>query len=191
MNECEDSWKVKDALQIYFSKYHFADGGYNLKWFKIKLGPIFIPLPNTKGRIAAVKIHDIHHLLTQYKANLKGEAEIGAWELASGCGKYIEAWVLNLGSFSYGLIFFPKALFNAFLFGRAMATNLYYSIIYDETLLNKTVGELRDYVGVNKHRNNSAKDHLLFILWAMFSLSVTLIFYYCLYFLIMWVIHKF
>ena len=111
MKDNYDSLKIKDALQLYFSEYHFLNGGYDFKWFKIKLGPIFIPLPNIKARADAVKIHDIHHVLTEYKATWKGEAEISGWEIASGCGKYYAAWILNLGSFFYGMIFFPRELF--------------------------------------------------------------------------------
>jgi hypothetical protein len=191
MKEYNDDMPVKDALQLYFSKYHFADGGYNLKWFKIKIGPIYIPLPNTKGRIAAVKIHDIHHLLTEYKANLRGEAQIGGWELASGCGKHIEAWALNFGSFSYGIIFFPRALFKAFLNGRAMTANLYYNITYNEALLNKTVGDLRAYTGVATPKKNSLKDYLLFVLWTLGSMVYIAVFFLCVYAAAMFVLHLF
>jgi hypothetical protein len=190
MNEYKGTDIVKEALQVYFSKYHFADGGYNDKFFRIKIGPVYIPVPNTKGRIAAVKIHDIHHMLTEYKATLKGEAEIAAWEIASGCGKYPEAWFLNFGSFSYGLIFVPRSLLRAFLRGKAMDTNLYYKVTYDDALLNKTIGELRAYVGIDKPLRNSVKDYLLFILWSLFSLAYTFLFCYCIYLVITWGIHK-
>jgi len=60
MNQYADDLKIKDALQFYFSQYHFKDGGYNDKFFKIKLGPTFIPVPNIKARLDAVKFHDIH-----------------------------------------------------------------------------------------------------------------------------------
>src|SRR6185295_10290050 len=141
-----DDLKVKDALQIYFSKYHFKDGGYNLKWFKIKFGKIYIPFPNIKSRVRAVKYHDIHHLVTEYKADYRGEAEIGAWEIASGCGSYYVAWILNLGSMLIGLLFYPRSLFNAFIRGRKCRTNLYHGTIYDNNLLNKSIGELRNYI---------------------------------------------
>src|SRR4030095_1575209 len=130
MSEYDNSLKVKEALQIYFSKYHFVNGGYDLKWFKIKVGPVYFPFPNTKDRINAVKIHDIHHLVTEYKATLQGEAEIGAWEIASGCGRYYVAWLLNFGSLFYGLFFYPGYLLRAFLRGRKVSMNLYYDTQY-------------------------------------------------------------
>lgn len=180
---------LKDALQLYFSKYHFVDGGYHLKWFKIKMGPLYIPLPNTKARIAAVKLHDIHHIITGYEANLKGEAEIGAWEIASGCGKYYIAWLLNAGAFFYGMFFFPVALFRAFMRGRLAQTNFYYNTTYDEALLNKSVGELKQMVepigkltsNPQQATSNPAPDYILFIFCCLFSLSLAFLFFFLLY----------
>jgi hypothetical protein len=60
------------------------DGGYARKWVK-KLGPVPVLFPNTSGRRAALLPHDLHHVATGYGTTLVGEAEIGAWELASGC----------------------------------------------------------------------------------------------------------
>ena len=169
-NQFNNNQKVKDALQIYFSLYHFKDGGYNLKWFKIKLGPLYIPVPNIKARVDAVKFHDIHHVVTEYKADYQGEAEIGAWEIASGCGKYYMAWILNMGSLLIGLIFYPRYLLHAFLRGRKSNTNLYYNIIYDESLLNKTVGELRQLIEPDILKVNSTFDYLAFIFYCLVSL---------------------
>src|SRR5690348_1315643 len=94
-----DEMKVRDALKIYFAKHNFGDGGYNDKYFKIMAGPLTIPVINTRARLRAVKLHDVHHLLTGYNAFWKGEVQIGGWELGSGCGKFLPAWVLNFGSF--------------------------------------------------------------------------------------------
>ena len=173
--------KIRDALELYFLRYHFPNGGYHLKWFKIKIGPIYIPLPNTEARIEAVKIHDIHHLLTGYEAILEGEAEIGAWELASGCGRYYMAWILNAGSFFYGMFFFPRALFTAFLKGRSIRSNLYYDTIYNDELLNKTVGELKEKAGMLTPAKNNAIDYLLFLICSIVILSMAVGFFYLLY----------
>lgn len=171
-----DSLKIKDALQIYFSQYHFKDGGYKDRFFKIKLtGSFYIPVPNIKPRVNAVKIHDIHHLVTEYNANYKGEAEIGAWEIASGCGKYWVAWILNLGSFVIGMLFYQRPLLKAFLDGRHAKTNLYQGTIYNDELLNKTVGELRNRILPPANSKNSATDYLLLVFWCIISLLYHLI----------------
>ena len=185
MNErhYDNNLRIKDALQLYFSKYHFTNGGYDLKWFRIKLGPVYLPFPNTKGRIAAVKLHDIHHVITEYLATLKGEAEIGAWELASGCGKYYIAWVLNAASFFYGVFFFPVAIYHAFMNGRSRKTNFYKDTVYDETLLNKTVGELRDITAPVHRGKNIAADHVVFFLSSITVYATTFISIYLLFLL--------
>ncbi len=146
--EYADSLKIAAALPLYFSKYHFADGGYNDAFFKIKIGPIFIPIPNIKSRVEAVKIHDIHHILTEYKANWKGEIQISAWEIASGCNTYWAAWLLNLASVIIGTFLFPAAMYHAFVAGRRAKTNLYQKALPYSSLLEMTVGELRQYVGL-------------------------------------------
>lgn len=184
-----DNLILKDALQIYFSKYHFKNGGYHLKWFKIKIGPVFIPLPNIKARVDAVKIHDIHHILTEYTATLKGETEIGVWELASGCSKYWAAWLLNLGSFSYGLFFFPKPLLNAFLKGRQITKNFYYNTLYDEKLLNKTIEELRQVAGINQFRKIKSIDYFAFASYTLIVLISAFIFFFTVYVLLKLIIN--
>jgi hypothetical protein len=148
MHKYSSDLKIKDALQIYFANYHFTDGGYNDKYFRIKIGPLFIPIPNTQARVDAVKFHDIHHILTEYTALWKGEVEIAAWELSSGCGKFYVAWALNSGSFALGLLLYPRALFKAFKKARTIKSNLYKGYTYGESLLNKTVGELREEFGI-------------------------------------------
>ena len=80
----------------------------------------------------------------EYETDWPGEAEIAAWEIASGCARYHAAWILNFGAFGAGLIVAPRRLFRAFLRGRDAKTNLYKSG-FDESRLNDiTVGMLRD-----------------------------------------------
>lgn len=179
---------IREALQVYFSKYHFTNGGYHLKWFTLKIGPMSIPLPNIKARVDAVKIHDIHHLATEYPATLRGEAEIGAWEIASGCGGYSAAWVLNFGSFFYGLFFFPKALLRAFLRGSVCKTSLYYNTVYDEALLCRTIGEIREHIGLDSGKNPRFYDYVKFIVYAVVVLSMALVFFFGCYLVIITIV---
>src|SRR5262245_38865112 len=145
MTDYPDDMPVREALQHYFAEYHFKDGGYNERWFRIKLGPLMIPMPNIPARVEAVKIHDLHHVITGYTAHWKGEVEIGAWELGGGCGRYWVAWLLNAEVFAVGLVLFPRALFRAWRTGRSIPNNLYHGINYDRAL-ESTVGELRQWI---------------------------------------------
>jgi len=122
------------------------DGGYARNWVRIKIGPVPIVFPNTEGRRAALLPHDLHHVATGYDTTLIGEAEIGAWELASGCRHYYAAWTLNLGAFLTGLVLAPRRVGRAFLRGRR-STNLYHLGI-DAGWREETVGELRRRLGL-------------------------------------------
>jgi hypothetical protein len=101
-----------------------------------------LPLPNTASRVRAVRVHDLHHIATGYRTTWRGEAEIGAWELAGGCGDYYPAWLLNLYSFAIGLVIAPRRLWQAFLSGRR-CRNLYAGELRESEWLGKTVGEFR------------------------------------------------
>jgi len=117
------------------------DGGYARDWVRIKLGPVPLVFPNTRGRRAVLLQHDLHHVATGYDTSLVGEAEIGAWELASGCRRYYVAWILNLGALLTGLVLAPRRVARAFRRGWR-STNLYHLGV-DANWPDQTVGELR------------------------------------------------
>lgn len=141
---------MRDALQAYFDAYHFKDGGYTDRYFRIQVGRWYVPVPNIPARVRAVKLHDIHHVITGYRADWKGEVEIAGWELAGGCGRYWVAWLLDLGSCVVGLFLYPRALFRAMARGRRMNGNFYRTggPPY-EHLVSTTVGELRRRLGAD------------------------------------------
>ena len=180
MAEYDDNLLVGQALEKYFSNYHFKDGGYAEKWFKIKLGLLYLPLPNVKCRVEAVRIHDLHHIITEYKADLKGETEIGGWEIASGCGKHTIAWILNSGSFFYGLIFYPSHLWRAFMNGKRIRHNFYKLDTFDESLLHIKVGDLRKAVQATNSKDVSLGNVLHFVSWSALVCLLAFMFFYCL-----------
>ena len=180
MAEYDDQQQVGEALEKYFSNYHFKDGGYNDKWFKIKLGFFYVPLPNVKCRVEAVRIHDLHHIVTEYSADLKGEAEIGGWEIASGCGKHTIAWILNSGSFFYGFLFYPSHLWKAFMNGKRIRSNFYRLNTFDESLLRLKVGDLRRAVQGSSSTGVTLWSTLHFIGWAALVCTLAFLFFYCL-----------
>jgi hypothetical protein len=70
--------------------------------------------------------------------DLRGEAEMGAWELAA-CGRarslrlFWAAWLLNLGALLIGLVLCPRRVYRAFVRGRA-CTSAYHAGPYDQLL---------------------------------------------------------
>jgi hypothetical protein len=139
---------LRAARERYFEINRFAGGGYEKGWVKMKAGPAPIWFPNTVARVRAVRFHDIHHVLTEYPTTWKGEAEIGAWEVATGCAAHYQAWLLDLLAFAVGLVINPRGVYRAFMRGR-QSRNLYRTAFSDE-LLTRRVGNLRRELNLDK-----------------------------------------
>jgi hypothetical protein len=147
MTRPDDALPVRVARERYFRDNGFApDGGYGDRWVKIQMGPIALRLPNTPQRVRSVRYHDLHHVATGYATDWTGEAEIAAWEIASGCADHHAAWLLNLWAMAIGLAIAPRAVWRAFARGRC-SRNLYREP-WTDALLDARVGELRSRLGL-------------------------------------------
>jgi len=160
---------LREARALFFSDAKLGpEGGYRDRWVRVETKPIPFYFPNWPSRVKAARLHDLHHIVAGYETDWPGEAEIAAWEIASGCARYHAAWILNLGAFGAGLVIAPKRLFRAFLRGRYAKTNLY-KTGFDESRLDEvTVGMLRDQLGLRVPVSPaSATDMILFVLWCV------------------------
>jgi hypothetical protein len=154
---------VRDARARYFAANGFDESGYTDRWVRLQAGPIPIWFPNTSARVRSIRVHDVHHVVTGYATTWTGEAEIGAWEIASGCADHAAAWVLNLMAMPIGLAIAPAATFRAFVRGRR-SLNLYRATI-DERLLDRRLADL-----VHELRLDCAPDQPVMVDVAAFAL---------------------
>ena len=141
-----DDERVRDARARYFADNGFSEAGNNARWVVIALGPLAIVFPNTRARRRALRLHDLHHVATDYPTSFIGELEISAWEIGAGCGKYLAAWYFSLAGAMTGLVVAPRRVLRAFARGRRSRT-LYRDGWRDE-LLDLTVGQLRAQLGL-------------------------------------------
>lgn len=132
-----------EARKLYFELNGFgADGGYTERWIKVKVWRLPVWLPNTEGRRKAVRLHDLHHIVTEYPTTWRGEAEISAWEVGGGgLRRYYAGWLLDLMNIAQGLLINPRGLYRAFMRGRA-SSNLY-ALEFTDEMLAHSVGEFR------------------------------------------------
>lgn len=172
MIEYPDELTVRDGRARYFESGGIpADGGYSAAWVKLKAGPIPFGFPNSAGRRRAVKLHDLHHVLTGYDTTWTGEAEISAWEIASGCGPYTVAWFINLGGLFVGLLVNPRRTRHAFLRGRG-AHNLYHGEPFSEAILDEKLGDIRARLAFDAApRAVDRLDRASWIAWAAASIG--------------------
>jgi hypothetical protein len=139
---------LKAARDEYFVRNRFgSDGGYSAAWVDFKLGPVPFPFPNTQGRVAAVRFHDLHHVVTQYATDFLGELEISAWEIGAGCKGSAFAWQINLGGLAGGMLLAPRRTAAAFY--RGLGSHSLYGEDYD-ALLKQTVGDVRERLGLTR-----------------------------------------
>jgi hypothetical protein len=162
---------LREGRAQYFLRAGFDNGGYSDRWVRLKAGPITFMFPNTAARVRAVKLHDLHHVLTEYDTTWTGEAEIGAWEIASGCGRHYPAWLLNLGAFAIGLGIAPRETYRAFVRGRHSG-NLYHTE-FSESLLERSIGEVRRELSIDMASppRPTLSDNLAFLLWVILSIA--------------------
>ncbi len=164
------------ARDAYFRVNGFGDdGGYDAAWVDFKLGPIPMPFPNTPSRKRAVRFHDLHHALTGYATDVRGEFEISAWEIGSGCADHIAAWQLNLSGMVGGLFVIPRRTWRAFVRGR-QSRNLYRES-YDDALLSRRVADVRRELGLDAPLGPArAADAAWFALALLGGLAIGLVF---------------
>ena len=165
---------LREARAQYFALNNFGDdGGYEDRWVKIKFGPLPIFFPNIESRAWAVRYHDLHHILAEYETTLEGEAEIAAWEVATGELPNLAGWFLDLGGFTYGLLLCPRRLYRAFLRGRRSGS-LYLTPFTDE-LLSRKLSDVRRALNVNPDVPPARwSDRLAFLKWAFLSVAMSL-----------------
>lgn len=147
--EVSEETRVREARARYFDANGLSEEGYRQRWVWLYLGPLPLPLYNSGARARAVRLHDLHHVATGYATTWRGEAEIGAWEIAGGCGRHVPAWLLNSAAALVGLAIAPRRTLRAFRAGRH--SRPLYRIRdgeFHERYLDLTVGELRALVGL-------------------------------------------
>jgi hypothetical protein len=171
-NHYPEHLTLHDARALFFARSGLgAEGGYSDRWVRVEAKPFPFYFPNTRSRVRAAKMHDLHHIALEYETDWPGEAEIAAWEIASGCGRYVWAWLLNLGAFAVGMVLFPKRLFRAFVRGRR-AANLYHEGFPDSQLFTRSVGWLREKLGIGgQDFPPRPRDRLAFVFWCAIAVA--------------------
>ncbi len=152
-----------------------VDGGYDEPWQDASFGGIPYAVPNPRGRADALRVHDLHHLLTGYGTDWRGESEIASWELGSGgAGRYAYAWFIALFGFVVGVLTMPFRTWRAFRRGRG-ASNLY-GLQRPMELLDASVSSVRAKLGLQRPPAHSRLvDGLAFVATALVTVPLGLL----------------
>lgn len=168
-----DRQTPRELLPGFYKQYDLDDdGGQRSSYVKVELTrKIFLYIPNFDARRKAVFKHDVHHIATGYTSTLKGETEISAWEIASGCRHYWVAWVLDMQAIMMGMLFNPLGVYKAFIKGRR-TKNLYRDVFTDEQLIDKPLAEIKEFMLLNSYtpgKKGNIIDLFFFLLLLLFG----------------------
>lgn len=194
-----DKQTPRQLLPEFYKQYDLNDdGGESSPFVRIEFTKkIILYFPNFDARRKAVFKHDIHHIATGYTSTFKGETEISAWELASGCRHYWVAWVLDMHAVMIGIFFNPLGVYRAFVKGRR-TKNLYSDLFTDEQLMDIPLSKIKQSLLLTNYQpkqNGNFFDLLLFLLLilvgAIYSIiSLVLLPFVLLYTLYVMLTHK-
>src|SRR5207237_8538632 len=99
VNAYPDTISLREARDLFFARSNLGPGGgYARRWVRVETKPLPFYFPNCSARVAAARLHDLHHIATNYKTDWPGEAETTAWEIGGGCGHEYAAWIAGLGA---------------------------------------------------------------------------------------------
>ena len=135
-----------EAREQFLRQNDFRVADYSAPTYTIKILGVPLRFPNTKAHRWATPLHDLHHLLTGYRTDWIGEAEVAAWELRAGCKTLVVYW-LDLSGVAIGLFLSPVRVWRAFRRARGQRT-LYREPELRETMMQMSVGDMRSRLGI-------------------------------------------
>jgi ubiquinone biosynthesis protein Coq4 len=133
---------VRVRRDRYLAENSLSTDSYTARRFPIYVGrrPVYLPNPGY------LPWHDLHHVATGYKTGLVGEAETSAYELRSGCRSFFII-ILCIGAMLIAMFVAPRRVLRAWRTAKG-TRNLYRPNVSYDSLLDMTVGELRDMLGI-------------------------------------------
>lgn len=135
---------VLQARDAYLAENGFTLESYDDAWTPVVLLGLRLGVPNTRHHRWAIMLHDLHHVATGFGTDLRGEAEVSAWELRRGLrglGLYVGA-IVTSGAVLGGL-YAPRHVARAWR-ASSRGTSLFGRSEPYDAWLAMTVGELRD-----------------------------------------------
>jgi hypothetical protein len=164
---------LREARERYFARSGFDASGYSDRWVKLPVGPFALYMPNLAARQRCIAIHDIDHVVTGYGTDWHGELSIAAFEVGMGCGRYWFGWMINTQGLVLGALLYPHDMLRAYVRGRRCRASLYALAGVDDAVLDRTVGELREELGLDAcAASPRLADGLLFAGWVIGSAAV-------------------
>jgi hypothetical protein len=141
--------RVRDGRDAYLAENGFTTEGYTSPTTKGSILGMAIRVPNPPAHQRGLRLHDLMHVATGYGTDHAGEAELSAWQMRRGmrgAGGYVTAIVAF--NIVLGLVFAPRRTLAVAFGATGSGGSLFSSPLDYESLLDLTVGELRERLGI-------------------------------------------
>ena len=87
MNRYPDEMLLEDARTLFFKRSNLGeDGGYSSRWVRVKSKPLPFYFPNSRSRVAAARLHDLHHIATEYETTGQAKRKFQRGKLPAAAG---------------------------------------------------------------------------------------------------------
>lgn len=149
--------KLRDALPGYLAEQGLP--GPDIPKSPIDWVPAFgvnWPIPNPPIRASILPMHDAHHIVTGYRTDAHGEAQLAAWELAASGPIPLLGWVYGCLEFGLGLLQAPVLTSRAFYDGCGCRS--VYSLGVQAVLM-ADIQELRVHTRIDAPHVRTWRDH--------------------------------
>ncbi len=72
MSPYADEMSLHEARKLFFQRANLGeDGDYSSRWVRVESKPFPFYFPNSRSRVAAARLHDLHHIAADYGADCR------------------------------------------------------------------------------------------------------------------------
>ena len=144
-----DALPVRRALDAYLAENGFTTDEYDARTVSPTFWGVTFTLPNLASRRLAIRFHDLHHVMTGYGTDPAGEFEVSVWEVRHGIGVFgMYVRLIITGGALGGFLVYPRRAWRAWKLAKGGPKFPQPALTLYESLLDLSVGELRDRYGV-------------------------------------------
>ena len=144
-----DALPVRSALDAYLAENGFTTDEYDARTVSPTFWGVTFTLPNLASRRLAIRFHDLHHVMTGYGTDPAGEFEVSVWEVRHGIGVFgMYVRLIITGGALGGFLVYPRRAWRAWKLAKGGPKLPQPALALYESLLDLSVGELRDRYGV-------------------------------------------
>lgn len=157
MTDRQDATTVGTRLkELGLAEDPFGSAAAAGRWWTFEVWGVTLYCYNFTWRRRALAYHDLHHVVTGYPCNMKGEMQVATWEFAAGPCPSRFGQLFCLPLVAMGAAAMPRKTFTAYRNGRRSKS--LFACDVNASITSKPVFEIRRKVQVDGKATSLAAD---------------------------------